>query len=118
MKNKSNKLNPSESQIGKKEEDNPQGYPVYPASEDIYENFQKEEDINPEDISKTKTLNSTNELRRKSLDNEFSEKDLDIPGSELDDRQEEIGSEDEENNYYSLGGERHEDLEEDNDDLD
>ena len=39
--------------------------------------------------------------------------ELDIPGSELDDDVEEIGSEDEENNYYSLGSDRHEDLEED-----
>jgi hypothetical protein len=39
--------------------------------------------------------------------------DLDIPGSELDDADEEIGEEDEENNYYSLGGDNHEDLEED-----
>jgi hypothetical protein len=36
---------------------------------------------------------------------------LDVPGAELDDDQEKIGSEDEENNYYSLGGENHEDLE-------
>lgn len=43
-----------------------------------------------------------------------SDEDLDIPGSDLDDENEEIGEEDEENNYYSLGGERHEDLEEDN----
>ena len=39
--------------------------------------------------------------------------DLDIPGAELDDANEEIGEEDEENNYYSLGGDNHEDLEED-----
>jgi len=39
--------------------------------------------------------------------------DLDIPGSELDDADELIGEEDEENNYYSLGGDNHEDLEED-----
>src|SRR5688572_23353915 len=39
--------------------------------------------------------------------------DLDIPGSELDNSNESIGEEDEENNYYSLGGDRHEDLEED-----
>jgi hypothetical protein len=39
--------------------------------------------------------------------------DLDIPGAELDDKQEEIGSEDEENNYYSIGGDNHNDLEED-----
>jgi hypothetical protein len=29
---------------------------------------------------------------------------------ELDDKQEEIGSEDEENNYYSIGGDNHNDL--------
>ncbi len=39
--------------------------------------------------------------------------DLDIPGAELDNQNEEIGEEDEENNYYSLGGDRHENLEED-----
>jgi hypothetical protein len=38
--------------------------------------------------------------------------DLDIPGAELDDADEGIGEEDEENNYYSLGGDNHEDLEE------
>jgi hypothetical protein len=37
---------------------------------------------------------------------------LDVPGAELDDKDEEIGEEDEENNYYSLGGEDHQDLEE------
>jgi hypothetical protein len=31
----------------------------------------------------------------------------------LDDAQENIGSEDEENNYYSLGGDDHENLDED-----
>ncbi|MEX2235183.1 MAG: hypothetical protein WD824_23675 [Cyclobacteriaceae bacterium] len=36
-------------------------------------------------------------------------KDLDIPGAELDDENEAIGSEDEENNSYSLGGDAHED---------
>ena len=35
--------------------------------------------------------------------------DLDVPGAELDDRNESIGSEDEENNSYSLGGDAHED---------
>ena len=39
--------------------------------------------------------------------------DLDIPGSELDDENEALGEEDEENNYYSLGGDRHESQEED-----
>jgi len=39
--------------------------------------------------------------------------DLDVPGSEEDDASEAIGSEDEENNYYSLGGDNHNDLEDD-----
>lgn len=39
--------------------------------------------------------------------------DLDVPGAELDDENEAIGEEDEENNYYSLGGDNHENLEED-----
>jgi hypothetical protein len=39
--------------------------------------------------------------------------DLDVPGAEDDDSNEEIGEEDEENNYYSLGGDAHENLEED-----
>jgi hypothetical protein len=113
MKEKKDKLNLSESLADNKEENDLKGYPIYPDSEDIYKNFQEEEDINPEDISKTKVSNNTNALRRKNLDNENSENDLDIPGSELDDIQEDIGSEDEENNYYSLGGDDHEDMEED-----
>ena len=44
---------------------------------------------------------------------DFAGEDLDVPGSEQDDEQEAIGSEDEENNSYSIGGDRHEDLEED-----
>lgn len=44
---------------------------------------------------------------------DFAGDDLDVPGSEADDEQEALGSEDEENNSYSLGGDRHEDLEED-----
>ena len=44
---------------------------------------------------------------------DFAGDDLDIPGSEDDDAQEAIGSEDEENNSYSLGSDRHTDLEED-----
>jgi hypothetical protein len=38
--------------------------------------------------------------------------DLDIPGSTDDDADELIGEEDEENNYYSLGGDLHESQEE------
>ncbi|HTE29751.1 MAG TPA: hypothetical protein VK666_05210 [Chryseolinea sp.] len=44
---------------------------------------------------------------------DFAGEDLDVPGTELDDKSEIDGNEDEENNIYSLGGENHEDLEED-----
>lgn len=48
-----------------------------------------------------------------NVSNDDLNTDLDIPGSEMDDANEEIGEEDEENNYYSLGGDNHENLEED-----
>lgn len=54
--------------------------------------------------------------QEEGFDTSFKRKkkfNLDIPGSELDNQQEDIGSEDEENNYYSIGGDRHDDLEED-----
>lgn len=43
---------------------------------------------------------------------DFTGQDLDVPGADLDDAEELRGNEDEENNLYSLGGENHEDLEE------
>jgi hypothetical protein len=43
----------------------------------------------------------------------FSGDELDVPGSEDDDDMENIGEEDEENNSYSIGGDKHNDLEED-----
>jgi len=49
-----------------------------------------------------------------SINDDMSGKDLDVPGSEDDDADENIGEEDEENNYYSLGGDNHEAQEEDN----
>ncbi len=52
----------------------------------------------------------------KDFDEDESGSDLDIPGSELDDEDEKVGNEDEENNYYSLGGDDHNDLDEDKSD--
>lgn len=71
--------------------------PIYTADEDIYKK-EKEIPFKEEDEDK--------------ITAEFSN-DLDVPGAELDDKDEEIGEEDEENNYYSLGGDNHNDLEED-----
>lgn len=92
------------------------GYPVYPENEDIYNIYLEESDIDPEDVHKTKESGGKNKVTRypeTDLNDEFPVEDLDIPGSELDDSMEIIGSEDEENNYYSLGGDDHIDLEED-----
>ncbi|MFZ4724077.1 MAG: hypothetical protein ACOYMD_01380 [Paludibacter sp.] len=83
------------------------GYPSYPESEDIYNQYKEEEEINPEDISKIKENEEMTENNQKDFSDDFSGSDLDVPGSELDDNQEEIGSEDEENNLYSMGGDNH-----------
>jgi hypothetical protein len=80
----------------------------------------EESDISPAersllDESLTNSLSvDNNNLRRSAIDltdadgdplNEASSnlagEDLDVPGAELDDAQEEIGEEDEENNFYS-----------------
>ncbi len=89
------------------------GYPLYPPSEDIYNQGKKEMDLNPENPSKKKTPNeSERALNEKTFKDDMLGDDLDVPGAELDDQQESVGSEDEENNYYSLGGDDHNDLEE------
>ena len=85
----------------------------YPSSEDIYQNSKKETEISPENIAKKKTPNSDSKMNEKSFKQDMSGDDLDVPGSELDDQQESVGSEDEENNYYSLGGDNHSNLDED-----
>ena len=75
------------------EEDKEFPVPIYDEADDIYS---KEEEVSIEDGEIDIT----------------PEGDLDIPGSELDDADENIGEEDEENNFYSIGGDNHNDLEE------
>ena len=98
----------------------PAGYPLYPPNEDIYSRFKEEKDIDPEDLSRLKETDpeSIDELDPDHIEELDPESgilptDLDIPGADLDDEDEEIGREDEENNYYSIGGDNHVDLEED-----
>lgn len=50
------------------------------------------------------TDNDGEPLNEKTSYNAISGSDLDVPGAEDDDENEEIGEEDEENNSYSLGG--------------
>lgn len=109
--------NKNKKQISKKATayDNPPGYPTYPEGEDAYKMMKKEGDIDPNDINKTKKPVTNNEFRQEDIDTEVESEelvpdDLDVPGAELDDEDEEIGNEDEENNYYSLGGSKHDDL--------
>jgi hypothetical protein len=143
-----------------------QGYPHYPANEDITRaknnngkvSFDKEQvtplpvngsenteedfsivtgtdaDVSEQDMitldaaeQNIDTIDSRN-LQHSSLDNvdddgdplnedsslnmDMTGESLDVPGSSADDADELIGEEDEENNYYSLGGDNHESQEE------
>lgn len=71
----------------------------YPPNEDIY--YQQEK-ISTDSDEAPEYLNDTPEEM---------DQNLDVPGSELDNEQQQIGSEDEENNYWSLGSDNHDDLE-------
>ncbi len=73
----------------------------YPPEEDIFRKSTREVNIEPEDP-----------VLKIMGDHNRNEAELDVPGSELDDADEAIGSEDEENNYYSLGGDEHDNLDE------
>lgn len=82
--------------------------------EDISLASGNESDVTRDDlIALGGTRYSDNDLQNTTRTNTVDGEDLDIPGAELDNSNEEIGEEDEENNYYSLGGDRHENLEED-----
>ena len=80
--------------------------PVYPAEEDIYK---QEKEVEFDENGLKRNHKVAGAIAKEG-------DDLDVPGSELDDSDEAIGEEDEENNYYSIGGDDHQDLEEDNED--
>lgn len=73
----------------------------YDTNEDIYNQEERLEDIDPQDISGERIINNDHHEWKQNSDKIGN--DLDVPGSELDDEQEDLGSEDEENNYYSEG---------------
>jgi hypothetical protein len=80
------------------------GYVSYPVKDDIYNREKEEEDLDPENPAKPKAPNEKQRiLNEKNFEDDVSGDDLDIPGTELDDEMERIGSEDEENNHYSRG---------------
>jgi len=93
-----------------RDDENLPGYPPYLPEDDIYNKNIKISDIVVDDSSTIKAP----ELENTEWDDVLEQKallldDIDVPGSELDDDIEDIGSEDEENNYYSLGGDNHDD---------
>ncbi|MEO6939746.1 MAG: hypothetical protein ABI444_06360 [Candidatus Kapaibacterium sp.] len=90
------------------------GYPVYPPSEDIYSKETELENVDPEDPTRMKETNEkAGEWNEKDFTEELTGDDLDVPGSAAEEEDEKPGSEDEENEYYSLGGDDHNDLDED-----
>jgi hypothetical protein len=80
--------------------------PIYSDDEDIYK---KEKEVGFDEDGLEPGGKVKSKIKKEG-------DDLDVPGSELDDADEAIGEEDEENNYYSVGGDDHQDLEEDNED--
>lgn len=78
-----------------------------------------EADVTAEDLTllgdkdADQDLGEDEDLLKSRVDRIDDEEELDVPGAEMDDEDEALGEEDEENNYYSLGGDRHENLEED-----
>ena len=83
----------------KKEQDENLQRINYPENEDIY-NQEQHIYLDGDGIPETH-----------SISNDEISDGLDILGADLDDQQQIIGSEDEENNYWSLGGDNHENLE-------
>lgn len=113
-----------------------EGYPRYPDKEDIYRNADKvsleesknlsqrtsnqkiqgasrpenqlgESEAEKKENKRIFTDRQDDDWNEANFDQNHTGDDLDVPGSEADDAQEAIGEEDEENNYYSLGGDRH-----------
>ncbi len=87
---------------------------VYLEADDIYAKSTLQQDVDPENIIGLKEPNEKQNLNNeKSFEEDVFGNDLDVPGSDADDTDELVGSEDEENNYYSVGGDNHNNLEED-----
>ena len=91
-------------QFSPKIETNPAGYPLYPVSEDIYQQSKEEVNIDPEDSTGLKEPNEPEKQNEKKGEEDASGTEPHIPGSSLDEADKITGSEDEENNHYSLGG--------------
>ena len=100
MKKVSKNKNLLNSDSGNEQKISLEGYPQFPEKEDIYNKSKRKERKNTEG---GKGRTSDGEV----FGNDIFGDESDIPDFELDDQQVDIGSEDEENNYYNKVGDRH-----------
>jgi hypothetical protein len=100
--------------INNQEDEDSSTYPLYPETNDIYNKEKKVGELgmdnNVKIIDPSSKLNDWHDME---FNPDSKKHILDVPGAELDDEDEKIGEEDEENNYYSIGGDNHNNLEED-----
>ena len=104
---------------GEQDGPNIEGYPEYATGEDIYSMSALLANVDPEDVTQNKSLDSEATLdgnNEKDSDEDESGDDLDVPGPDENGSSDIPGEEDEENSYYSLGGDEHNDLDEDKSD--
>jgi hypothetical protein len=106
-------FDPQKSAIPTEPESNNDQSALIPESEINSEFEVTEEDLEalgPVDLSLD--LGEDEQLKQRTHPVDFAGENLDVPGTTDDDEREQVGSEDEENNPYSLGGDAHSDLEE------
>jgi hypothetical protein len=90
---------------------NMQTYKSIQLLKNIYQ-LKEEKDLNQK-ILQESTKRKGRRLERKDFKEVKTGADLDVPGSELDNQQRK-GAKTRENNYYSIGGDNHNNLDEDN----
>lgn len=98
-----------------KEAKEPEGYPLYPETEDIYSKFKKEKRIETEHESKLKVKEFVGSGNDKDYIDDITWSELDIPEIESVDVGDVPDIDDEENDYFSLGVDDHIDPEENQD---
>jgi hypothetical protein len=98
-------------------EDDPDSNISASEKEDLEEaanNMPTEDAVNLREAALDHTDEDGTPLNEGSSKNDVTGNDLDVPGADEDDEDELIGEEDEENNDYSLGGDNHDEIPEDN----
>jgi hypothetical protein len=93
---------PGKKRMSREEKDKKEGL-TYPPVEDIYNQAEEIQEIDPDDLTSRKAPNlKPGKKNEKEFEEAMSGSDLDVPGSETNEPPIN-GEEDEENDYYSLG---------------